>query len=68
VGGKLGVVLNGQGLVTAWDAATANVYDGKAFRHLIERFDGQSIVLVQLNGLHIGDDGKYHPSIANFSL
>jgi hypothetical protein len=25
-------------------------------------------VLVQLNGLNIGDDGNYHSSIANFSL
>jgi hypothetical protein len=51
VGGKLGVLLNGQGLVTAWDAATANVYEGKAFRHLIQRFNDQMVILGD-NGFH----------------
>lgn len=56
VGGKLGVLLNGQGLVCAWGAAAANVYDGTAFRHLIERFQDQMIVLA---------DNHFHCSLAN---
>ena len=137
-GGKLGVVLNGQGLICAWDATTANTYDGHAFKHLIEQFRDSMIVLgdgnfhcsedhggdapnlkvckrktwserivietmlsmltvvchfkkvahrrwryfvarlaymmaafnvmVQLNGLNLGEDGQYHPSIARFAL
>ena len=51
-GGKLGAVLNGRGEVVAWDAAVASAYDGKAFRHLVERFDGQMIVLAD-NGFHL---------------
>ena len=138
VGAKLGAVLNGRGEVVAWDAATASAYEGKAFRHLVGRFDGEMIVpadngfhlskasggapptlkvckrktwgerivvetffsmltvvcrfkrqthrawryfvtrlgftmaafnlLVNWDGLDLGDDGKYHPSIARFSL
>lgn len=138
VGGKLGVVLNGRGLVCAWDATTANAYDGKAFRPLVARFQHEMIVLadnsfhcapesggdppnlkvcrhrtwgerivvetmlsmltvvchfkkvshrawdhfvarlaytmaafnvlVQWSGLRLSDDGRYHPSIAQFGL
>jgi hypothetical protein len=59
-GGKLGVLLNGQGLVVAWDAATANVYEGKAFRHLIEQFDGQMVILGD-NGFHNSPDSGGDP-------
>lgn len=44
VGGKLGFVLNQFGLVTAWDCATANVYDA-AFQPLIRQFEDEMIVL-----------------------
>ena|SRR5438552_376793 len=60
VGGKLGVVLNGQGLVCAWDATTANAYDGKAFRHLVAQYQEQMIVLAD-NSFHCGPDGGGDP-------
>ena len=44
VGGKLCIVLDNVGRVSAWDCDTANVHDTR-FAHLIERFDGQTIVL-----------------------
>ena len=53
VGVKLAVVLNGKGLVAAWDCATANVHDS-AFRPLVGRFDGAMIVLTD-NGFHASD-------------
>jgi hypothetical protein len=36
VGGKLAVLLNHLGLVVSWDCATAKVYDGSAFQHLVD--------------------------------
>jgi hypothetical protein len=53
VGGKLGVVLNGRGLVCAWDAAAANAYDANAFHHLVARFADRMIVLAD-NNFHGG--------------
>jgi len=50
VGGKLGFVLNRDGRVCAWDCHTANVHD-QHFRHLIEPFDQQMIVLTD-SGFH----------------
>lgn len=44
VGGKLCLVLNHLGLVSAWDCNTANVHDTR-FQHLIRRFEGQMVVL-----------------------
>lgn len=44
VGGKLCIVLDGLGRVSAWDCDSANVHDTR-FAHLIERFEGQTIVL-----------------------
>jgi hypothetical protein len=44
VGGKLCLVLNHLGLVSAWDCATANVHDTR-FQHLIRRFEDQMVVL-----------------------
>ena len=38
VGGKVAVVLNHLGLVTAWDCDTANVHDTR-FQHLIRQFE-----------------------------
>jgi hypothetical protein len=61
VGGKLGVVLNGRGLVCAWDAATANVYDGKAFRGLVERFAERMIVLAD-NSFHCARESGGDPT------
>lgn len=50
VGGKLALVLNQTGLVTAWDCATANVYDA-TFQPLIARFDERMVVLTD-SGFH----------------
>jgi len=44
VGGKLAVVLNQWGLVTAWECATANVHDS-SFQPLIAQFAEEMIVL-----------------------
>ncbi len=44
VGGKLCLVLNHLGLVTAWDCATANVHD-TSFQPLIQRFEDQMVIL-----------------------
>ncbi len=44
VGGKLCLLLNQDGLVVGWDAATANVYDA-TFHPLIEKFEDEMIVL-----------------------
>ena len=50
VGGKLCIVLNHLGLVTAWDCDTANVHDSR-FNHLIERFADRMVVLSDM-GFH----------------
>jgi len=44
VGGKLCLVLNHLGLVTAWDCDTANVHD-TSFHPLIQQFEDQMVVL-----------------------
>ena len=44
MGAKVGVVLNQLGLVAAFDVSAANVGD-TTFRPLIERFDGQMLIL-----------------------
>ena len=44
VGGKLCLVLNHLGLVTAWDCAAANVHD-TSFQPLIRRFEDQMVIL-----------------------
>lgn len=48
-GVKLGLVLNAQGQVCAWDADTAGSYDADAFNHLIERYAEEMIVLADCN-------------------
>ena len=53
VGGKLCLVLNNLGLVTAWDCDTANVHDSR-FRHVIERFEDRMVVLGD-TGFHSAD-------------
>ena len=35
VGGKLYVLVNHLGLIVDWDCATANVYDGSHFQHIV---------------------------------
>jgi hypothetical protein len=50
VGGKLALVLNQWGLVTAWDCDTANVYDA-TFQPLIAQFAGEMIILTD-SGFH----------------
>lgn len=44
VGGKLCLVVNQDGLVVAWEAATANVHDTR-FQPLIEQFEEEMIIL-----------------------
>ncbi|MCA1553527.1 MAG: transposase [Chloroflexi bacterium] len=44
VGGKLGFVVNQLGLVCAWDAQTANVYDA-TFQPIVRQFEESMIVL-----------------------
>jgi len=50
VGGKLCLLLNHLGLVTAWDCATANVSDTH-FQPLVSQFEDQMVVLADL-GFH----------------
>ncbi len=50
VGGKLCLVLNRLGLVSAWDCDTANVHDTH-FTPLIERFQDQMVILADM-GFH----------------
>ncbi len=52
-GGKLCLVLNKFGLVAAWDCGTANVHDS-TFKHMIERFEDQMVVLADM-GFHSAD-------------
>lgn len=44
VGGKLCFVLNHLGLIVGWDCATANVYDGTSFQHLVESVEEEMVV------------------------
>lgn len=60
VGGKLCLLLNHLGLVVAWDCSTANVYDGKAFRGLIESVADQMVVF---SDLHFRLKGYRHSNL-----
>ena len=42
-------MINAQGQVCAWDAATANQYDADAFAPLVQRFHDRMIVLADCN-------------------
>jgi hypothetical protein len=57
VGGKLCLLLNHLGLIINWDCATANVYDGSAFQHVVDGVANQMVVFA--------DDGfakaDWHP-------
>ena len=44
VGGKLAYLINHLGLIVDWDCATANVYDGTSFRHLVDDVADQMVV------------------------
>jgi hypothetical protein len=44
VGGKLCLLLNHVGLVVGWDVDTANVYDGRAFQHLVDAVAAEMLV------------------------
>jgi len=44
VGGKLCLLLNHLGLIVAWDCATANVYEGSAFQHLVDGVADEMVV------------------------
>jgi len=50
VGGKLCLVVNHLGLVTAWDSDSANVHDTH-FQHLIRQFEDQMVMLADM-GFH----------------
>jgi hypothetical protein len=54
VGGKLCLLLNQWGSITAWDCDTANVHD-TTFQHLIEQFEDIMIVLGD-SGFHAKTD------------
>jgi len=44
VGGKLCLLLNHLGLIVDWDCDTANVYDGSAFQHIVDRVADEMVV------------------------
>ncbi|MYE89066.1 transposase [Candidatus Poribacteria bacterium] len=44
VGGKLCVLVNHLGLIVDWDCATANVYDGSCFQHIVDNVSHQMVV------------------------
>jgi hypothetical protein len=44
VGGKLCFVLNHLGQIVDWECDTANVYDGSAFQHLVDKFKDQMVI------------------------
>jgi hypothetical protein len=48
-GAKLGLVINGEGQLCAWDLSTANAYDANAFAPLIQGFAGRMLVLADCN-------------------
>ena len=45
MGGKLCLLLNHIGLIVDWDVATANVYDGGSFQHLVDDVANEMLVL-----------------------
>jgi hypothetical protein len=44
VGGKFCVLVNHLGLIVGWDVATANVYDGSQFQHLVDAVEDHMVV------------------------
>ena len=44
VGGKLCVLVNHLGVIVDWDCATANVYDGSHFQHIVEGVSDHMVV------------------------
>lgn len=44
VGGKLCLVLDHLGRVVDWECDTANVYDGSAFQHLVDKFRHDMVI------------------------
>ena len=44
VGGKLCLLVNHLGLIVDWDCATANVYDGSYFQHIVDKVSHQMVV------------------------
>jgi len=44
VGGKLCFVLNHLGQIVDWECDTANVYDGSAFQHLVDKFKDEMVI------------------------
>jgi len=63
VGGKLCLVLNHLGLVSAWDCDAANVHDTH-FQHLVERFQDQMVVLSD-EGFHSGKGDPSNLKVCN---
>jgi len=44
VGGKLCFVLDHLGRIVDWECDTANVHDGSAFQHLVDKFKNDSVI------------------------
>lgn len=44
VGGKLCFVLDHLGRIVDWECDTANVYDGTAFQHLVDKFKDEMVI------------------------
>ena len=58
VGGKLCFVLDHLGRIVDWECDTANVYDGSAFQHLVDKYRND-MVLFSNNGFRKND---WHPT------
>ena len=58
VGGKLCFVLDHLGRIVDWECDTANVYDGSAFQHLVDKYRND-MVLFSDNGFRKND---WHPT------
>ena len=54
VGGKLCLLVNHLGLIVDWECATANVYDGSCFQHIVESVRDQMVVFAD-TGFAKGD-------------
>ncbi len=58
VGGKLCFVLDHLGRIVDWECDTANVYDGTAFQHLVDKFKNDMVIFSDTGFLK----KDWHPS------
>ena len=58
VGGKLCFVLDHLGRIVDWECDTANVYDGSAFQHLVDKYRNDMVIFSD-NGFRKND---WHPT------